>query len=154
MPTSGSFSASYIGPLEGQLSSTYRVEGLSRFADPVDDSQHFTKYSRLQKLSPLNSEHGHLGFVQLKMVGSGICLTSAVITAFYHAGETAFIPGVSLNEPVSVEGNALALYTDTVIGIFGQLNTNSPVVNTAYLTGASVDVSVLAIPFTSPDSHR
>ena len=153
VPSAGTFSASYTGPLEGELTSTYQVEGLNRFVDPEDSSKYFIKYSRLQKLEPLTSEHGHLGYVRMKMVGSGSCLTSAVVTAFYYDGLTAFVPGVSLNDPLSVFGGTLVLHTDVAVGVVGQLNTNAPVVNVAELTGASMSVSVLSVLFTSPGTY-
>ena len=38
LPLSGTFSSSYTGPLQGELSSTYQVEGLARSVDQADSS--------------------------------------------------------------------------------------------------------------------
>ena len=151
VPTSGSYSLTYTGGVQGDLSGTYQTELLNRLASPGSEP-HFTKYSRFQKLSPLTATHGHLGYIQMTMVGSGECLLSAVITTFFHSGTTAYIPGVANNDPVSVHGNQLALYVDAPVGVFGQLTANAPIVNTAAFTGASVSVGMRALLFSSPDS--
>ena len=86
------------------------------------------------------------------MVGTGSCLTSAAITTFFYGGSTTYIPGVSTDDPVSLYGNALLAYTDTTVGVLGQLNANGPVVNTAPFSGSAVAVAVHALLFSSPDS--
>ena len=87
-PTSGSFTDTYTGSLRGELSGAYQSELLRRIQNPQDPSQYFTKYSRFERLSPLTSTHGHLGYIQMTMVGSGQCLVSAEITTFFHSGGT------------------------------------------------------------------
>ena len=150
VPSAGSFTASYTGALQGDLSGAYQTELLNRLADP-SGSGYFTKYSRFQKLSALTSEHGHLGYMRMKMVGTGSCLTSAAITTFFYGGTTAYIPGVSTDDPVSLYGNTIQAYTDATVGVVGQLNANSPIVQMAPFSGSDVTVGVRAILFSSPD---
>ena len=109
VPTSGSFNDSFVGPVVGELSGLYWVELLMRLRNPSDLTRHFTKYSRFQKLEPLTHTHGHLGYIQMKAVGSGLCLTSAVVTTFFHSGGTASIPGVTHNGPLTLVGNTLVV---------------------------------------------
>lgn len=152
LPVSGAFTASYTGAVQGDLSGDYQTELLTRLQSP-DGAQYFTKYSRFQRLGELTSTHGYIGRVHLKMVSGGACLTSAVITTFFHGGSTATIPGVSINDPVSLHGNQLQLYEDAPIGILGQLSDNAPVINTANFNGQSVhSVDVYSLAFSSPDS--
>ena len=153
VPASGSFSTSYTGPLDGELSSTFQVEGLNRYVDPEDASTYFIKYSRLQKLDALESAHGHLGYIRMKMVGSGTCIVSASVTAFFYDGLDSFVPGVQLNDAFEVHGNELELYTDAAVGVFGQLNVKAPILNTAFLNGASLSIGVFSLLFSSPDAH-
>lgn len=151
VPVSGPFTSTYTGAVQGVLSSTYRTEALTRLQEP-GTAQYFTKYSGFGRLEELQSNHGHLGYIRLKMVGTGACLTSAQITTFYHSGGTAFIPGVSMDQPVARNGNTLARYEDAYVGVFGELAGNAPIVNTADFTGGPVSVSVRSLLFKSPDS--
>ena len=56
-------------------------------------------------------------------------------------------------DSVSLHGNAVAQYADSTVGVFSQLVTSTPMVNTAFLSGLSVGVSVRALLFSSPDSY-
>lgn len=148
IPQSGAFSASYTGDVQGQMDGSYSTELLKRYH--VDGS-YFTKYQRLVRLNPLTSTFGNLGWVRLRMVSSGACLSSATITAFYAAGTTAYVSGVAQDDPVALNGNEVILYADVSIGVLGELSTRAPVVNTATLSGVSVGVNVHALHFRSPD---
>ena len=152
VPSSGSMSASYTGALQGDLSGAYQTELLTRLQSP-GGTQYFTKYSRFQRLSALTSTHGHVGYIRMEMVGAGSCVSSAEITTFFHSGSTSYIPGVSTGDAVSVYGNTLASYADAAVGIFGQLNANAPIVNTAPFTGSTVSVPIYVVAFASPDSR-
>jgi hypothetical protein len=150
VPASGSFTSTYTGAVQGDLSGAYQTELLTRLVSPT--GSYFTKYSRFQRLGELTSTHGYLGYIRMKMVGTGSCLTSAAITTFFHSGGTAYIPGVATDDPVTVTGNSLTSYTDVPVGVLGQLHTQSPVINTADYTGVNVNVGVLSLLFSSPDS--
>ena len=78
----------------------------------------------------------------MKMVGTGLCLTSATITTFFHSGGTAYIPGVATDDAVTVTSNSLTQYTDAPVGVLGQLNAYAPIINTADFTGTDVDVGM------------
>ena len=126
---------------------------LKRVQNPDDGSSYFIKYSRLQKLTPLQATHGHLGYLEMRLLGSGTCLTSAAVgTAFYFDGGTAFIAGVSAGAPIDVYGNAPQVQLDAPVGVLAQMEDAAPVVNTGYLTGTDVSVSVLALRYTSPSA--
>ena len=153
VPTSGSISGSYVGTVQGELSGEYSTELLKRSQDLEDASVYFTKYSRFGKLSYLQSIFGHLGYVRLTMVGTGNCLVSAKVTSFYYDGGTTWIPGVANGDLVTLHGNAVAQYVDSTVGVFGQLATSTPVLNTAFLSGVSLEVSVRALLFSSADWH-
>ena len=161
----GAFSSSYEGALQGELSGLYQIELLHRFRK---SGAYFTKYQRLSKLSPLTGTHGHLGWVRLRYVGGvGPCLISATITTFYESGGSSYIPGVSLDDPISLHGNSLVPFSDVQVGVLGELTGaaigsgaggcggRSPVVNTAYLLGSSsgVGVEVRTMSFSSPDGY-
>ena len=148
----GSFVETYTGSVEGDTSGAYQTELLTRVQSPSDPTEYFTKYSRFQKLDPLASTHGHLGYVRMQMLGSGACLRSASITTFFHSGGTAYVPGVAPDDLVSVYGNGLNLYTDAPVGVIGQLVDAAPVVNTAFFTGVRLTVGIRVLQFSSPDS--
>ena len=136
VPESGAFDAAYTGPLRGDLSGTYQTEVLQRIQNPSDATKYFIKYSRLQKLTPLQATHGHLGYLEMRLLGSGTCLTSAAVgTAFYFDGGTAFIAGVSAGAPIDVYGNAPQVQLDAPVGVLAQMEDAAPVVNTGYLIG-------------------
>ena len=145
VPTSGQISGSYTGTLQGELSGTYSTELLKRSQDLEETSVYFTKYSRFGKLTYLQSTFGHLGYVRFTMVGSGNCLVSATVTSFYYDGGTTWVPGVSNGDSVTLHGNAVSQYEDAAVGVFGQLATSTPVLNTAFLSGISLSVSVRAL---------
>ena len=148
VPTSGGFSASYTGDVQGQMDGSYSTELIKRYR--VEGS-YFTKYQRLVRLSPLTSTLGHLGWVRLRMVSSGGCFTSATITAFYVAGSTAYVTGVSQEDTVTLNGNQLHLYTDAPVGLLVELGTSAPVINTAHLSGVDMGVDVHGLVYGSPD---
>ena len=108
---------SYTGPLEGELSGTFYVEVLRRMKNPTDATQFFTKYSRLQRLEPLNDAHGHIGYVKLIAISSGTCLKSASLTAFFHSGGTARIPGAAMNEQLRLVDNILNIADVNGLGL-------------------------------------
>ena len=150
LPASGgSFTASYTGDVQGQMDGSYSTELLKRYH--VDGS-YFTKYQRLVRLSQLTSAFGHLGWVRLRVVGNGECLTSATITAFYAAGSTSYVPGVAQDDPLTLHGNTLNLYVDAPVGVLGELRTKAPVLNMAALNGGNATVDTHALLFHSPDS--
>ena len=109
IPASGVFSPSFTGDVQGQLTGTYSTELLRQNQDPGDESSFFIKYTRLGALSPLSSMHGHLGWIRLRMVSNGVCLTSATITAFYKADSTSNIAGVDAGDSISLFGNTLVV---------------------------------------------
>ena len=152
VPTSGTMSGSYVGTVQGELSGAYSTELLKRSQDLEDTSVYFTKYSRFGKLSYLQSTFGHLGYVRFTMVGSGNCLVSATVTSFYYDGGTTWVSGVSNGDSVTLHGNMVTQYVDAAVGVFGQLATSTPVVNTAFLSGLSLSVSVRALLFSSDDT--
>ena len=155
VPTSGSFSAGFEGTINGQTDGTYAIERLVRTQSVSDPSKYWISYSRVGRSSSLTATHGHLGYVRMQMVGSGTCLLAASHIAAFSTPNLAWISGVQNNDPVTLYGGSLTLYTDSCVGVLGQLSTNAPVVNTAYLTSdtATVPVNVLTLAFSSPDSY-
>ena len=155
VPASGEFTEGYVGSLQGLLTGEYQVELLNRVRTP-DRFAFFTKYSRFGKLAMLNSDFGHLGYVRMRAVGSGICLSSAEITAFSHSGGTQFIPGrrhlVASGDSVTVHGNTLSIHADRLVGVFSQAITALPVVNMAVVTQSDAVVRSRSLSFTSPDT--
>ena len=107
LPATGPFTTTYTGPLQGELSGAYQTELATRVQNPADPTKQFVKYSRFQKLQMLTSSHGHLGYLRMKMVGTGACISSAVITTFFFDGGTAYVPGVDPEDPVALYGNSL-----------------------------------------------
>ena len=146
------FDPNYVGDVEGELSGTYSSELLKRFQDPSDGTLYFTKYQRLVRLEGLTSNHGHLGWVRLRMVGSGVCLTSATLTAFYLSGGTTYLPGVEPGAPIIVHGNNVVEHVDLAVGVLAELVTSAPVINTNYLLAKEVSVLVRVLRFQSPDA--
>ena len=65
---------------------------------------------------------------------------------------TDWISGVSSGDAMTLHGNSLAVYTDAAVGVLGQLKDSAPIVNTAYLDGLSMSVSVYALLFASSDT--
>ena len=145
---SGSYSATYTGAIDGELSGSYSVEILKRSEFPSSPGQYYTTYLRLAKSDPLTSSHGHLGYVCMKMVGSGACLTAALIKSYFYDSLTAFIPGVAKDDEVALFGNTLALYEDVAVGTVGQLLDDAPIVNTA-VYGEDVTIRMRSLTYSS-----
>ena len=67
----------------------------------------------------------------------GSCLTSATVMSFYFDGSTTWISGVINGDMVTLHGNAVSQYVEAPIGVFGQLVTSPPVLNTAFPSGGT-----------------
>ena len=135
------------GPPRGDLSGTYQTEVLQRIQNPSGRDQVLHQVLYLQKLTPLQATRNHLGYLEMRLLGSGTYLTSAAVgTAFYFDGGTAFIAGVSAGRSIDVYGNAPQVQLDAPVGVLShRWRVAAPVVNTGYLTGTDVSVSVLAL---------
>ena len=48
-----------------------------------------------------------LGYIRMRLIGTGKCLASAVVTTFFYDGGTAYVPGVAANDAVALNGNNL-----------------------------------------------
>jgi hypothetical protein len=122
---------------------------VKRAQDLLASIVYFTKYSRSSNIRHLQSNFAHLGYVRFTMLGS--CLTSATVMSFYFDGSTTWISGVSNGDMVTLHGNAVSQYVEAPIGVFGQLVTSPPVLNTAFPSGVSQDASVCTLTFSSGD---
>ena len=87
----------------------------------------------------------------MKAIGSGLCLTSASITALSYGGGTAFIPGVTSGDPVILGGNTVTLYADRPVGVFAQLASPAPILDTSEWTLTPVNPQAYVLLFSSPD---
>ena len=147
------FYDSYVGSVQGQLTGEYSVELINRVKNPTSNREYFTKYSRFGKVQYLNSGNGRLGYVKMRASGDGICLTSAIITAFSHSGGTDFIPGTELL-PVILHGNYINIYADRAVGVFAQPVTLLPIVNLGSVTGTTNTLEYDVLLFSSPDNTQ
>ena len=127
VPSSGSFSSSFTGPIRHSFSASYSTESTERLINPNDATDLFVKMSGVVAVgTPIDSTHGHLGYVAMRMVGSGSCLTSTEIDSFYDDLD-AGISGWSFGQAAVLHGNMLRLLTSKVVGVLAQSNVRLPV---------------------------
>lgn len=153
VPASGTWSSAYEGDVIAKTDGAYSLELARRYPPSGSALGHYVKYQRLSKNgAALTSVYGHLGYVRMKVVGSGSCLVSADIRAFNHGTQT--IPGGELYTPVTLHGNTLALISDGPVALVGEVVESMPLLNAAQYTGSAVSASITGIVLSSPDGQR
>ena len=153
LESGASFTSSFTGELRGEMDGTYATELLKRQQDPDNAGSYFIKYSRFERTPTLTSNRGGLGYVEMRMVAPGICLTSATVTAFYKDGGTSMISGVGVGDnvvdAVANAGHRLSLIQDGLVGVVGEVAEGMPIVNTGYLSGNTLDATLVTKAFLS-----